>query len=140
MLVQNPKKLEHRSKLCFFIGYPKESRGGLFYDPQENDVFVSTNATFLEKDHIRDHQPRSKLVLNENFKSAIDKPSSSTKAVDKTRKSGQSHNSQELKEPRRSGSVNPKFSWSILFYLIYVKRIKENWKLSVYIYIFNCFY
>ena len=105
MLVQNPKKLEHRSKLCFFIGYPKESRGGLFYDPQENKIFVSTNATFLEEDHIRDHQPRSKLVLKEISKSAIDKPSSSTKVVDKTRKSGQSHPSQQLREPRRSGRV-----------------------------------
>ena len=59
----NPKKLEHRSKLCLFVGYPKKSKGGLFYDPQENKVFVSTNATFLEEDHIRNHQTSSKLVL-----------------------------------------------------------------------------
>ena len=57
VLVQNPKKLKHHSKLCFFIGYSKESRGGLFYDPQENKVFVSTNATFFEEDYIKDHQP-----------------------------------------------------------------------------------
>ena len=44
VLVQNPKKLEHCSKLCLFVGYPKESRGCLFYDPQESKVFVSTNA------------------------------------------------------------------------------------------------
>ena len=55
VLVQNSKKLEHRSKLCIFVGYPKESRGGLFYDPQDNKVFVSTNATFLEEDHIKNH-------------------------------------------------------------------------------------
>ena len=95
VLVQNSKKLEHRSKLCLFVGYPKESRGGLFYNTQENKVFISTNATSLEEDHIRDHQPRSKLVLNEISKSAIDKPSPSTKVVDKTRKPGQSHPSQE---------------------------------------------
>ncbi|KAA0032914.1 gag/pol protein [Cucumis melo var. makuwa] len=88
-----------------FVGYPKESRGGLFYDPQENEVFVSTNATFLEEDHIRDHQPRSKLVLNEISKSATNKPSSSTKVVDKTKISSQTHPSQELKEPRRSRRV-----------------------------------
>ncbi|KAA0066471.1 gag/pol protein [Cucumis melo var. makuwa] len=40
-------------------------RSGLFFNPQENRVFVSTNATFLEEDHVRDHKPRSKLVLNE---------------------------------------------------------------------------
>ncbi|KAA0042022.1 gag/pol protein [Cucumis melo var. makuwa] len=65
VLVTNPKKLEPRSRLCQFVGYPKGMRGGLFFDPQENRVFVSTNATFLEADHMRDHKPRSKLVLNE---------------------------------------------------------------------------
>ncbi|KAL4038589.1 hypothetical protein IC575_002211 [Cucumis melo] len=65
VLVTNPKKLEPRSSLCQFVGYPKETRDGLFFDPQENRVFVSTNATFLEEDHMRDHKLRSKLVLNE---------------------------------------------------------------------------
>ncbi|TYK13657.1 gag/pol protein [Cucumis melo var. makuwa] len=37
--------------------------------------------------------------------SAIDKPSSSTKVVDKTKIFGQTHPSQELKEPRCSGRV-----------------------------------
>ncbi|KAA0051954.1 gag/pol protein [Cucumis melo var. makuwa] len=105
VLVQNPKKLEHRSKLCLFVGYSKESKGGLFYDPQENKVFVSTNATFLEEDHIRNHQTRSKLVLEEIFKNATDRPSSSTKVVDKTRNIGLTHPSQEFGEPRRSGRV-----------------------------------
>ena len=65
LLVTNPKKLDSRSKLCLFVGYPKETRGGLFYDPKEDKVFVSKNATFLEEDHIRDHKPRSKVVLSE---------------------------------------------------------------------------
>ncbi|KAA0058366.1 gag/pol protein [Cucumis melo var. makuwa] len=33
VLVTNPKKLEPRSRLCQFVGYPKEMRGGLFFDP-----------------------------------------------------------------------------------------------------------
>ncbi|KAA0046206.1 gag/pol protein [Cucumis melo var. makuwa] len=87
-------------------GYPKESKGGLFYDLQENKVFVSTNATFLKEDHIRNHQTRSKLVLEEISKNTTDRPSSSTKVVDKTRNiNGQTHPSQELGEPRRSGRV-----------------------------------
>ena len=86
-VVQNPKRLEHCSKLCLFVGYPKESRGGLFYDSQNNKVFVSRNATFLKIDNIKDHRPRSKLVLNEISKDAKDIRSSSTKVVDKTRKS-----------------------------------------------------
>ncbi|KAA0062742.1 gag/pol protein [Cucumis melo var. makuwa] len=105
VLVQNPKKLEHHSKLCLFVGYPKESKGGLFYDPQENKVFVSTNATFLEEDHIRNHQTRSKLVLEEISMTSTDRPSLCTKVVDKTRNIGQTHHSQELREPRRSGRV-----------------------------------
>ncbi|KAA0038166.1 gag/pol protein [Cucumis melo var. makuwa] len=86
-------------------GYPKESKGGLFYDPQENKVFVSTNTTFLEEDHIRNHQTCSKLVLEEISKNTTDRPSSSTKVVDKTRNIGQTHPSQELGEPRRSERV-----------------------------------
>ncbi|KAA0056663.1 gag/pol protein [Cucumis melo var. makuwa] len=96
---------EYKAEVENELGYPKESRGGLFYDLQENKVFVSTNATILKEDHIRNHQPQSKLVLNEISKSAIDKPSSSTKVIDKTKISGQTHPSQELREPRRSGRV-----------------------------------
>ncbi|KAA0053406.1 gag/pol protein [Cucumis melo var. makuwa] len=105
VLVQNPKKLEHHSKLCLFVGYPKESKGVLFYDPQENKVFVSTNAPFLEEDHIRNHQACSKLVLEEISNNATNRPSSSTKVIDKTRNIGQTHPSQELREPCRSGRV-----------------------------------
>ena len=65
MLVTNSKKLEPRSKLCQFFGYLKEMKSGVFFDPQENRVFVSINATFLEEDQMRDHKPRSKLILNE---------------------------------------------------------------------------
>ena len=71
VLVQNYKKLEHCSKSCLFIGYPNESRGGLFYDPQDNKVFVLTNATFLEEDHIKNHQPHSKLVLDDISKKGL---------------------------------------------------------------------
>ena len=73
VLVQNSKKLEHHSKLYLSVPYPKESRRGMFYNPQENKVFVSTNTASLKKDHIWDHQPRSKLILKEISKNAIDK-------------------------------------------------------------------
>ena len=48
-----------------FVGYPKGTRGGLFYSAQENKVFVSTNATFLEYNYMADFKPRSKVVLEE---------------------------------------------------------------------------
>ncbi|TYK05032.1 gag/pol protein [Cucumis melo var. makuwa] len=59
----------------------------------------------LEEDHIRNHQTRSKLVLEEISKNSTNRPSSSTKVVDKTRNIGQKHLSQELGEPRHSGRV-----------------------------------
>ena len=87
-------------------------KGGLFYDPQENKVFVSTNATFLEEDHARNHQPRSKLVLSEISKEAtdqtkrvVDQAGPSTRVVDGAGTSGQSHPSQQLRMPRRSRRV-----------------------------------
>ena len=36
------------------MGYPKESIGYYFYDPSEQKVFVSRNATFLEKKFLLD--------------------------------------------------------------------------------------
>ena len=75
-------------------------------------MFVSTNATFFEEDHVRNHQPRSKLVLSEISKEATDKTTrvvdqagSSTRVVDGADTSCQSHPSQELRMPRRSGRV-----------------------------------
>ncbi|KAA0064277.1 gag/pol protein [Cucumis melo var. makuwa] len=107
VLVINPKKLEPRSRLCQFVGYPKETRGGLFFDPQENRVFVLTNATLLEEEHMRDHKPPSKLVLNEATDEStrvVDEVGPSSR-VDETTTSGQSHPSQSLRMPRRSGRV-----------------------------------
>ncbi|KAA0031662.1 gag/pol protein [Cucumis melo var. makuwa] len=93
-------------ELCL-VGYPKETRGGLFFDPQENSVFVSTNTTFLEEDHMRDHKLRSKLVLNEATNEStrvVDEVGPSSR-VDETITSGQSHLFQSLRMPRRSGRV-----------------------------------
>ncbi|KAA0049866.1 gag/pol protein [Cucumis melo var. makuwa] len=94
-------------ELCQFVGYPKEMRGGLFFDPQENKVFVSTNATFLKEDHMRDHKPRSKLVLNEATDGStrvVDEVGPSSR-FDETTTSGQSHPSQPLRMPRCSGMI-----------------------------------
>ncbi|KAL0281828.1 UNVERIFIED_CONTAM: Transposon Ty1-BR Gag-Pol polyprotein, partial [Sesamum radiatum] len=45
-------KLDSRSSLCRFIGYPKETAGYYNYDPAEQKIFVSRNAIFLEKDFL----------------------------------------------------------------------------------------
>lgn len=58
-------KMEPRSKVCMFVSYPKGTRRGIFYNAQENKVFVSTDAMFLEHNYIEDFKPRNKVVLEE---------------------------------------------------------------------------
>ena len=50
--------------MCMFMGYPKGKRSGIFYNPKEKKVIVSTHATFLEEDYMNNFKPRSKLVLD----------------------------------------------------------------------------
>ena len=47
------------------MGYPRETKGYLFYDPKEQRVLVSTNTRFLEQDYMLDNKPRSKVILDE---------------------------------------------------------------------------
>ena len=85
MLVTNSKKLKLHSRLCYFVGYPKETRDGIFFNPQETRVFVSKNASFLEEVHIRDHKPLRKLVLSEATDEStriVDEAGPSTRVVE----------------------------------------------------------
>ena len=65
VLKGNADKLESRTEVCLFVGYPRGTKGGLFYSPKDQKVFVSTNARFLEEDYVVDHKPKSKIVLEE---------------------------------------------------------------------------
>ena len=56
-------KLQSKTKVVFFVGYPKGTVGGLFYSHKNNKVFASTNARFLENDYMNDYTPRSRVVL-----------------------------------------------------------------------------
>ena len=58
-------KLESRTEVCLFVGYPRGTKCGLFYSPKDRKVFFSTNARFLEEDYVIDHKPKSKIVLEE---------------------------------------------------------------------------
>ena len=51
--------------MCMFIDYPKETRFGIFYNPEEKKVIVSTHTTFLEEDYMNNFKHRSKVVLEE---------------------------------------------------------------------------
>ena len=67
-------KLETRSKICYFIGYPKGTFGWYFYNPREQKVFVSTNAIFLEDDYIINHKPKGRIDLREMYGEPSDPP------------------------------------------------------------------
>ena len=58
-------KLQSKTKVVFFVGYPKGTIRGLFYKHKDNKVFISTNAKFLKNDYMNNYTPRSKVVLAE---------------------------------------------------------------------------
>ena len=54
-----------------FVGYPRETKGGYFYNPKENKVFVSTNVTFLEDSYVQYFKSRSKVMLEDMSNSIV---------------------------------------------------------------------
>ena len=111
-VVTKPQEIRTSFKIMSICRIPKATKGGLFYDPQENRVFVSTKATFLEEDHVKNHQPRKKISIKRDPKEAtnkttrvVDQAGPSTSVIDGANTSGQSHPSQELRMPQRSGRI-----------------------------------
>ena len=45
-------KLTPKSDKCFFVGYPRETKGYYFYNQAEGKVFVAHNGAFLEKEFL----------------------------------------------------------------------------------------
>ena len=74
-----PNKLEPKSEVCLLVGYPKETRGYLFYSCNDNKVFVSTNAKFLENDYMNDYTPKSRVVLVEMNEPIIEQSMNETR-------------------------------------------------------------
>ena len=60
-----PDKLEAKSTLCYFVGYPKGTKGYYFYYPEDYNVLVSKDATFLEEDLLSQVDSGSKVELEE---------------------------------------------------------------------------
>ncbi|KAJ9545085.1 hypothetical protein OSB04_024792 [Centaurea solstitialis] len=58
-------KLEPRSERCYFVGYPTNSFGYLFYKPSENKVFVARRAWFLERELVSKETSGSQIDLEE---------------------------------------------------------------------------
>ena len=102
MLKGKTRKLEPRTEVCMFVGYPKDTRGGLFYSPSDKKVFVSTNANFLEDNYMTNFKPRSKVVLEELRSDQIRKSPSTT---DEQKVKRPLFLFRNILVPRRSGRV-----------------------------------
>ena len=91
--------LEPRSESCYFIRYPKGTRGGIFYHPKEQKVFFSTHARYLENGDMIQKTLESEIVLEEiSYKS-------SEKLVHTVHEQ-QQHVTPNTSEPRRSGKIS----------------------------------
>ncbi|XP_047966027.1 uncharacterized protein LOC125210527 [Salvia hispanica] len=65
VLEKDPTKLESRTEVCVFIGYPRGTKAYEFYSLRDQKVIVSTHATFLEEDYVMNHKPSSEIALEE---------------------------------------------------------------------------
>jgi hypothetical protein len=58
-------KLTPKPDKCFFVGYPRETKGYYFYNQAEGKVFVARNGVFLEKEFLSKGVSGSKVQLEE---------------------------------------------------------------------------
>ena len=58
-------KLDARPDRYQFVGYPKEAKGYYFYQPEEQKLFISNRATFLEREFIGEGTVASKVEFGE---------------------------------------------------------------------------
>ena len=58
-------KLTPKSDKCFFVGYPRETKGYYFYNKAKGKVFVAHNGVFMEKEFLSKGVSGSKVQLEE---------------------------------------------------------------------------
>ncbi|KAK9195396.1 hypothetical protein WN943_003517 [Citrus x changshan-huyou] len=102
--------MDSRYEVCMFVGYPKGTRGGLFYSAQDRKVIVSTHFTSLEEYYMNNFKPKSKVILEELSSDQVDAQLS--KPVTEQEEHQQPDDQHRiipeqpsLLEPRRSGRV-----------------------------------
>ena len=69
VLKQSSDKLDAKSELCWFVGYPKGTKGYYFYDKYDMKVFVSTKAKFMEEEYIMTNIIRDMNELTKKIES-----------------------------------------------------------------------
>jgi Reverse transcriptase (RNA-dependent DNA polymerase) len=60
-----PDKLGPKSDKCFFINYPRETKGYYFYHRSDNKVFVARHGVFLEEEFLSKEHSGIKATLEE---------------------------------------------------------------------------
>ncbi|VFQ86104.1 unnamed protein product [Cuscuta campestris] len=96
-------KLDAKSDKCFFMGYPKETRGYSLYHPIDKKVFVARNGVFLEKEFLSNATSGRKIELEE-----IQDDEETTAPVQEHELEEQTvvpQNAQDTQEPRRSNRL-----------------------------------
>ncbi|KAH9734858.1 Integrase catalytic domain-containing protein [Citrus sinensis] len=128
--VLKPKadKMDSRSEVCMFVGYPKGKREGLFYCPQDRKVIVSTHFTSLEEDYMNNFKPKSKVILEELSGDQVDAQLSMpvTEQEEQQQPDDQHRIIPEqpsLLEPRRSGRILVSIA-TVLYYEIWQIDVK----------------
>jgi hypothetical protein len=58
-------KLTLKSNKCFFVRYPRKTKGYYFYNKAEGKVFVAHNCVFKEKEFLSKRVSGSKVQLQE---------------------------------------------------------------------------
>ena len=72
-----PDKLESKSEMCVFIGYPKETIGYTFYHRSEGKIFVAKNGNFLKEFLLKEVSGR-KVELDEVIVPSLELESSTS--------------------------------------------------------------
>ncbi|WVZ90252.1 hypothetical protein U9M48_036568 [Paspalum notatum var. saurae] len=56
-------KLHPKSDKCYFVGYPRETKGYYFYNREDAKVFVARNGVFLEKEFLLKDETKVRETL-----------------------------------------------------------------------------
>ncbi|KAD6795333.1 hypothetical protein E3N88_06229 [Mikania micrantha] len=74
---ETPNKLEPRGEKVVFVGYPKETMGYYFYQPDKNKVVIIRKGTFLEKEFLARSQADNivdmEVIPEHNLRSSRDR-------------------------------------------------------------------
>jgi hypothetical protein len=64
-------KLTPKSEKCFFVRYPRETKGYYFYNKAKGKVFVTRNGVFMEKEFLSKGVSGSKVQLEKYSRNTL---------------------------------------------------------------------